>query len=81
MLLTLCYVILIIISFPSPHTLSFLKSFSFSSNPFHFSLFFSSSGLTAWIPLTVTVASEHIRFFYFLVFFLFYTFLVVGSVR
>jgi len=45
---------------------------SFSVNPSHRSLSFSSSGLTTWIPHTFTVTSEHIRF-YFLVF-LFYTF-------
>ena len=41
--------------------------------PSHCRLSFSSSGLTTWIPQTFTVTSEHIRF-YFLVFFLFYTF-------
>ena len=46
---------------------------SFSANPSHCSLSFSSSGLTTWIPHTFTVTSEHIRF-YFLFFFLFYTF-------
>jgi len=35
---------------------------SFSPNPFHRSLSFSSSGLTAWIPHTFTVTSEHIGF-------------------
>ena len=65
MLLT---VILIIISFPSP-TLSFIPGLKppFSANPSHRSLSFSSSGLTTWIPQTLTVTSEHIRF-YFLVF-------------
>jgi len=55
------------LSFP-PTTLSFIPDLkpSFSANPFHSSLSFSSSGLT------FTVTSEHIRF-YFLVF-LFYTF-------
>ena len=44
-------VILIIISFPSP-THSFIPGlkFSFSANPSHHSLSFSSSGLTTWIP-------------------------------
>ena len=68
-------VTLIIISFPSP-TLSFIPNLkpSFSANPSHCSLSFSTSGLTTWIPQTFTVrpTSEHIRF-YFLVF-LFYTF-------
>jgi len=32
-------------------------------------------------PSLLTATSEHIRLFYFLVFFCFYTFLVVGSVR
>jgi len=70
MLLT---IILIIISFPSP-THSFVPGLkpSFSANPSHRRLSFSSSGLTTWIPQTFTVISEHIRF-YFLVF-LFYTF-------
>ena len=53
-------VILIIISFPSP-TLSFIPDLkpSFSANPSHCSLSFSSPGLT------FTVTSEHIRFFLF----------------
>jgi len=70
MLLT---VILIIISFPSP-TLSFIPGLKppFSANPSHRSFAFSSSGLTAWIPQTFTVTSEHIRFYF--VVFLFYTF-------
>jgi len=34
-----------------------------------------------YVCLLFTVTSEHIRLFYFLVFFCFYTFLVVGSVR
>jgi len=50
MLLT---VILIIISFPSP-THSFIPpKTSFSANPSHRCLSFSSSGLTTWIPQTV----------------------------
>jgi len=55
-------------------TISFILDLkpSFSANPSHRSLSFSSSGLTTWIPQTFTVTSEHIRF-YFLVF-LFYTF-------
>jgi len=67
-------VILIIVSFPSPAH-SFIPGLkpSFSANPSHRSLSFSSSGLIAWIPQTFTVTtSEHIRF-YFLDF-LFYTF-------
>ena len=66
-------VILIIISIPSP-THSFIPDLkpSFSANPSNCSFSFSSSGLTAWIPQTFTVTSEHIRF-HFLVF-LFYTF-------
>ena len=66
-------------SFPSP-TLSFIPGLkpSFSANPSHRSLSFSSSGLTTWIPETFTDTSEHIRF-YFLVFF--FHFLVVGSMR
>jgi len=69
--------ILIIISFPSP-THSFIPGLkpSFSTNPSHCSLSFSSSGLTTWIPQTFTVVSEHIRF-YFLFFFVLH-FLVVG---
>ena len=70
MVVMLLNFILIIISFPSP-TLSFipdLKS-SFSANPSHCSLSFSSSGLTTWIPQTFSVISEQIRF-YFLVFLL-----------
>jgi len=44
-------VIFIIISFPSP-THSFIPGLkpSFSANPSHRSLSFSSSGLTTWIP-------------------------------
>ena len=57
-----------LISFPSP-THSFIPRLkpSFSANPSHRSLSFSSSGLTTWIPQTFTVTSKHIRF-YFLVF-------------
>jgi len=67
-------VILITISFSiTPH--SFIPGLkpSFSANPSHRSLSFSSLGLIAWIPQTFTVTSEHIRFLLFL-FFLFYTF-------
>ena len=79
MLLT---VILIIISFPSPnHSFTPCLKHSFSAkHPFHRSLSFSSSGLTTRIPQTLTVTSEHIRF-YFLVFFLFSQLLVVVSMR
>jgi len=35
---------------------------SFSPNPFHHSLSFSSSEQTTWIPHTFTVTSEHIGF-------------------
>jgi len=44
-------VVLIILSFPSP-TLSFIPDLkpSFSANPSHYSLSFSSSGLTTWFP-------------------------------
>jgi len=65
MLLT---VILIVISFPTP-TQSFIPGLkrSFSANPSHHSLSFSSSGLTTWIPQTIIVTSEHICV-YFLVF-------------
>ena len=45
---------------------------SFSANPSHRSLSFSSWGLTTWIPQTFSVTSEHIRFYFLL--FLFYTF-------
>ena len=47
-------VILIIINFASP-THSFIPCLkpSFSANPSHHSLSFSSSGLTTWIPQTV----------------------------
>ena len=67
--------VLIIISFPSP-THSFIPGLkpSFAANPSHRSLSFSSSGLTAWIPQTFTVTSEHIRF-YFLKFFFCFTLL------
>ena len=60
--------VILIISFLSP-THSFIPGLkpSFSANPSHRSLSFSSSGLTTWIPQTFTVTSEHIRF-YFLVF-------------
>ena len=61
---------------PSP-TLSFIPGLkpSFSANPFHCSLSFSSSGIRTdyMIPQTFTVTSEHIRF-YFLFFFCFYSF-------
>jgi len=74
MLLTVILII-IIISFP-PINHSFIPGLrpSFSANPSHRSLSFSSSsGLTTWILQIFTVTSEHIRF-YFFVFFLFYTF-------
>ena len=53
MLLTFIFII-IIISMPSP-THSFIPGLkpSFSANPSHRSLSFSSSGLTTWIPQTV----------------------------
>jgi len=53
MLLTFIFII-IIISMPSP-THSFIPGLkpSFTANPSHCSLFFSSSGLTTWIPQTV----------------------------
>ena len=59
-------IILIIISFPSL-TLSFIPDLkpSFSANPSHCSLSFSSFGLTTRIPQTFTVTSEHIRFLLF----------------
>jgi len=55
----------ILISFPSP-THPFIPGLkpSFSANPSHCSIFFSSSGLTTWIPQTFTVTSEHIRFYF-----------------
>jgi len=57
-----------------------LKSFLFCKSsllqPFLFLLLDSLYGF----PRLFTVTSEHIRLFYFLVFFCFYTFLVVGSV-
>jgi len=61
--------VLIIISFPSP-THFFIPGLkpSFAANPSHCSLSFSFSGLTTWIPQTFTVTSEHIRFYFFLVF-------------
>ena len=65
------------------HSLSHsrLKSFLFCksslSQPFLFLLQDSLYGS----PRLFTVTSEHIRLFYFLLFFCFYTFLVVGSVR
>jgi len=68
-------VILIIISCPS--FIPDLKP-SFSANPSHCSLSFSS-GLTTWISRTFTVTSEHIRF-YFLLFSVLH-FLVVVSVQ
>jgi len=73
MLLTV--ILIIIISFPSINH-SFIPGLrpSFSANPSHRSLSFSSSsGLTTWILQIFTVTSEHSRF-YFFVFFLFYTF-------
>jgi len=78
--ITVILIIIIIISFPSPPH-SFIPRIkpSFSANHSHRSLSFSSSGLTTWIPQTLTVTSEHIHF-YFLVFFCF-TLLVVVSVR
>ena len=53
----------ILISFPSP-THSFIPGLkpSFSANPSHHSLSFSSSGLTTWIPQTFTGISEHTVF-------------------
>ena len=77
MLLTV--ILIIIISFSSP-THSFIPGLkpSFSANPSHCSLSFSSSGLPTWIPQAFTVTSEHIRS-YVLVFLL--HFLVVVSVR
>ena len=68
------YSYLLLLVFHHPLTLSF-QAFSFqtfSANPSHCSLSFSSSGLTTWDSPLFTVTSEHIRF-YFLVF-LFYTF-------
>ena len=63
-------VILIIIDIPSP-TLSFIPDWkpSFSANPSHCSLSFSSSGLTTWFPrlLVLLVAYPFLLF-------LFYTF-------
>ena len=63
----------IIISFTSP-THSFIPGLkpSFSANPSHCSLSFSSLGLTTCIPQTFTVSSEHICFYFLL--FLFYLF-------
>ena len=59
-------VMLIIISFPSPthSVISGLKP-SHSANPSHCSLSFSSSGLTTWIPQTLTVTFQHIRYLLF----------------
>jgi len=53
---------LVTISFPSP-TRSYIPGLkpSFSANPSHRSLSFSSSG---WIPQTFTATSEHIRFYF-----------------
>ena len=61
MLLTV--ILIVIISFQS-RTHSFISDLkpSFSANPSHHSLSFSSSGLTTWIPQTFTVTSEHTRF-------------------
>jgi len=47
---------------------------SFSANPSHRSLSFSSSGFTTWIPQTVHCYSWAYSGFYFLVFFCFYAF-------
>jgi len=57
--------IIISFSYTSPAHL-FTSGFtpSFSANPSHRSRFFSSSGLTTWISQTLTVTSEHIRFYY-----------------
>ena len=67
-------IILIIIGIPSP-THSFTPGLkpSFSANPFHRSLSFSSSGFTIWIPQTVSVTAEHILLLLF-TFSAFYTF-------
>ena len=58
-------VVLIILSFPSP-TLSFIPDLkpSFSANPSHCSLSFSSSGLTTWFPRLLLLLLS----FFFLVF-------------
>ena len=50
-------------------TISFIPDLkpSFSANPSHRSLSFSSSGLTTWIPQTFTVTTEHIRFSFLVV--------------
>jgi len=65
-------VILIIISISSP-TLSFIPDLkrSFSANPSHCSLSFSSLGLTTWFPRLLLLLLTYL--FYFLVF-LFYNF-------
>ena len=67
-------------SLPSPLEVgrpSLICSPSSLPQPFLFLLQDSLYGF----PRLFTVTSEHIRLFYFLVFFCVYTFLVVGSVR
>jgi len=63
MLLTV--ILIIIISFITPSLFhSMLQTFLFcKSFPTQPSV--SSSGLTAWIPRTFIVTSEHIRFYFF----------------
>ena len=70
---------LIFISIPSPPH-SFIPA-SFSANSSHRSLPFLLQDRLHGFPGLFTDTSEHIRFFYFVVLFLFFHFLVVGSVR
>ena len=76
-------VILIIIGIPSPtHSFTLGLNPSFSANPPYRSLsFFSFRIFTIWIPQTVYCYFWAYPSFYFLVFFCFYIFSVVGSVR
>ena len=69
------YLLLSIFHHPLCHSLfhSWLKT-SFSANPSHRSLSFSSSGFTTWIPQTVYCYFWAYSVVYFLVFFCFYTF-------
>jgi len=76
------YLLLSVFHHPLCHSLfhSWLKT-SFSANPSHRSLSFSSSGFTTWIPQTVYCYFWAYSVVYFLVFFLFLHFLIAGSVR
>jgi len=73
--------ILIIISIPSPpHSFIPRSNLPFSASPSPLPFFLLQDlGLLHGLPGLFTYTSEHIRFFYFLVFL--FSFLVFGSVR